>query len=82
MLSKLRTNRTYNDSLWRVPPATTNPPIITLSPVCTKLRVLMLRRVELEYRVTEIIHFGKGNPCGVVYTTYHRGVVTRWQRPR
>ena len=24
-----------------------NPPIITLSPVCTKLRVLMLRRIEL-----------------------------------
>ena len=46
ILSKLRANGTHNHFLW-FSPATMNPPIITLSPVCTKLRVLMLPRIEL-----------------------------------
>ena len=33
-----------------------NPPIITLSPVCTKLRVLMLPEVK-KYYGAEIVHF-------------------------
>ena len=36
ILSELRANRTDDDPLWLV--STMNPPIITLSPVCTKLR--------------------------------------------
>ena len=54
------------------------PPIITLSPVCTKARVLMLPRIELAVGA-KIVHFRESNAGGVVYTAYDRGVVTCWQ---
>ena len=55
-----------------------NPPIITLSPVCTKARVLMLPRIELAVGA-KIVHFHQSNSGHVVYTAHDRGVVTRRQ---
>ena len=44
VLTELRANCTQNDALW-LSPFTINPPIIRLSPVCTKARVLRLRHI-------------------------------------
>ena len=44
ILGKLRANGANNYPFGSVP-CTMNPPIITLSPVCTKARVLMLPRI-------------------------------------
>src|SRR5438874_9334718 len=54
------------------------PPIMTLSPVCTKLRVLILPSIEASVSA-KIVHFHETNSGHVVYATHNRGVVAWWQ---
>ena len=56
-------------------PATMNPPIITLSPVCTKARVLMLPSIELLF-AAKIVHLHQSNSYHIIHTPHDRGVIT------
>ena len=51
---------------------------MTLSSVCTKLRVLILPRIELA-SAAKVVHLHETNSGHVIYATHNRGVVPRRQ---